>query len=103
MVPCLLLLVFLVQYAVIYRKGRHRWQLKEKQQSTTVEDTLKQPEEVRLGREGASQFMESPFITSWVMSGLILRMTWRMCQGREGGRKERKTSETSFVRFKEYC
>lgn len=50
MVPLLLLLVFLVQYAVIYRKGRHRWQLREKRQSNTVEDNLNQPEEVRLGR-----------------------------------------------------
>ena len=54
MVPFLLLLVFLVQYVVVYRKGRHRWQLRDKRQSSTVDDTLKQPE-VRLGRgEGAS-------------------------------------------------
>ena len=54
MVPFLLLLVFLVQYAVIYRKGRHRWQLREKRQSSTLEDTLNQPEEVRLGGGGGS-------------------------------------------------
>ena len=52
MLPLLVLAVFLVQYGLVYGKGRHVWQLQARRQSGTVEASLdRPPEEVRLGME----------------------------------------------------
>ena len=44
MVPLLLVAGFLVQYGMVYWRGRHQWQrLAQKQASTTSSDSLERP------------------------------------------------------------
>ena len=47
MVPLALLVMLLVQYGLIYRKGRHMWQQRAKRQSRSEISVDQQPAEVR--------------------------------------------------------
>ena len=40
MVPLVLMMVFLVQYGLVYGRGRHQWQLQAKKQAITTSSEL---------------------------------------------------------------